>query len=294
MVAVYTADDVAKAGLPGMIPVGWLLPNLKIPPHPMLAKDTVRYVGDAVAVVVAEDRYVARDAADLVEVDYEPLPRGHRRRAARSRPARRRSTTRRRRTSRSTGRSATAQRTDDAFAKAAHTASIELRNNRLIPHAIEPRSALANFNPTTGKLTLHLTTQNPHVHRLLMTLASLGLPEHKMRVIAPEVGGGFGSQDLSLRRTRRSSSFCSMQLSRPVKWTATRSETNLTDAHGRDHVTQAPRSRSTPTTGSSGCAVDTYAAPRRLPLDLRARDPDLSLRHAALRRSTTSRRSTAR
>ena len=256
VVAVYTADDVAKSGLPGMIPVGWLLPNLKVVAHPMLAKDTVRYVGDAVAVVVAADRYTARDGAERVEVDYEPLPAVTDAALAVEAGAAQ---------IHAEAPSNVAfdweigdkQRTDDAFAKAAVKASIELRNQRLIPHAIEPRAALANYNPATGRLELHLTTQNPHVHRLLMTLASLGMPEHKIRVIAPEVGGGFGSK-IHHYPDEAIVSFCSIQLGRPVKWTATRSETNLTDAHGRDHVTKAAIALDA-NHRIIGLRVDTYA-----------------------------------
>ncbi|HUP25465.1 MAG TPA: molybdopterin cofactor-binding domain-containing protein [Thermoanaerobaculia bacterium] len=237
VLAAYTAADVAKAGLPGMIPVGWLLPDLKTPAHPMLAIDTVRHVGDAVAVVVAENRYLARDAADLVAVDYDPLgaavdPKGATAAGApQVHPE-------------APGNIAfdwelgDRAKTDAAFAKPAHHVVVDLRNNRLIPHAIEPRSALASFDSSKGELTLTLTTQNPHVHRLLMCLASIGLPETKVRVIAPEVGGGFGSK-IHHYADEAITSFCSMQLDRPVKWTATRTETNATDAHGRDHVSKA-------------------------------------------------------
>ncbi|HVR30221.1 MAG TPA: molybdopterin cofactor-binding domain-containing protein [Thermoanaerobaculia bacterium] len=237
VVAVYSAADVEKAGLPGMLPVGWLLPNLKAVPHPILAKGKVRYVGDAVAVVVAEDRYVARDAADLVEVDYEPLGAvtDPEKAAAEGAPLLHDEAERNVAFDWEIG---DRTRTDEAFAGAAHTAEIALRNNRLIPHAIEPRAALADFDSISGKLTLRLTTQNPHVHRLLMLLASIGLPEHKMRVIAPEVGGGFGSK-IAHYADEAIVSFCSIVLGRPVKWAATRSETNLTDVHGRDHVTRA-------------------------------------------------------
>ncbi|HVS12869.1 MAG TPA: molybdopterin cofactor-binding domain-containing protein [Thermoanaerobaculia bacterium] len=236
VVAVYTAKDVQASGIPGMIPVGWLLPDLKVTAHPILASDTVRFVGDAVAVVVAEDRYAARDAVDLVAVDYQPLD-------AVCDPKK------------ALGAAAKVHdeapdnvafdweigdqsKTDAAFAAATHTIALDLRNNRLIPHAIEPRAALADFDPANGELTLYLTTQNPHVHRLLMTLASTGLPEHKVRVIAPEVGGGFGSK-IAHYADEAIVSFCSMQLGRPVKWTATRTESNATDTHGRDHVTRA-------------------------------------------------------
>ncbi|HLV02609.1 MAG TPA: molybdopterin cofactor-binding domain-containing protein [Acidobacteriota bacterium] len=237
VVGVYTGRDVQESGVPGVVPVGWLLPNLKTPDHPIIATDTVRYVGDAVAVVVAEDRYVARDAVDLISVDYEPLP-------SVTDPAR-------------AVQEGAAQvhseapkniafdwtigdesKTAEAFNNAPRHVRVQLRNNRLIPHAIEPRSALADFNPARKDLTLWMTSQNPHIHRLLMSLASLGLPEQKIRVIAPEVGGGFGSK-IHHYPDEAITSWCSMQLGRPVKWTATRSEANLSDAHGRDHVTEA-------------------------------------------------------
>jgi carbon-monoxide dehydrogenase large subunit len=124
------------------------------------------------------------------------------------------------------------------LAAAERTVTLQLHNQRLIPHAIEPRAALAEYDPAGGRLTLRMTSQNPHVHRLLMSLASVGLPEHKIRVIAPEVGGGFGSK-IHHYPDEAVVSFCAMQLGRPVKWTADRSEANLTDAHGRDHTTRA-------------------------------------------------------
>ncbi len=237
VVAAFTGADVVASGVGGVVPVGWLLPDLKTPAHPILATEVVRYVGDGVAVVLAEDRYTARDAADLVEVDYEPgdavtdvlaavedgAPQVHE--EAPGNVA-------------FTWELGDAGATDAGFAKAAHTAEVTLRNNRLIPHAVEPRACLASFDRVSGELTLHMTTQNPHVHRLLMSLASLNLPEHKMRIIAPEVGGGFGSK-IHHYPDEAIASWCAMQTGRPVKWTATRSETNLTDAHGRDHATRA-------------------------------------------------------
>ena len=235
VLAVLTARDVAAAGIPGVVPVGWLLPDLKTPAHPMIAVDTVRHVGDAVAVVVAEDRYIARDAAERVAVDYEPLdavadvvaaledgaPTVH---------------------EDVPGNVAfdweigDKDAVDAAFAQAAQTVELDLRNNRLIPHAIEARAVLASYDSSTGDMTIHMTTQNPHVHRLLMTLASLGMPEHKVRIVAPEVGGGFGSK-IHHYADEAIVGLCSMKLDRPVKWAATRTETNLTDAHGRDHST---------------------------------------------------------
>ncbi len=256
VVAVYTGQDIVASGVGGVVPVGWLLPNLKTPPHRILAVDAVRHVGDGVAVVVAEGRYQARDAADLVAVDYEPLPAAVDAKGAAD-----------------DGQVQIHEEApnniafdwelgdksaaDAAFDGAAHVASIDLRNSRIVPFAIEPRAALASYSEKKG-LTLWMTTQNPHVHRLLMSLASINLPEHKIRVIAPEVGGGFGSK-IHHYPDEAIVSWCAMQIGRPVKWTATRSETNLTDAHGRDHVTHAEMALD----GDGkilGFRVETYAA----------------------------------
>ncbi len=257
VVAVFTGQDVADSGIPGTVPVGWLLPNLKTPAHPILARDTVRYVGDGVAVVVAEDRYTAYDALELIQVDYEPLPAVVNPKAATQEgaPQIHPEAPRNIAFDWEIGDKAA---TDAAFANAAHVARLELVNNRLIPNAMEPRAALADYNNITGELTLYMTTQNPHIHRLLMSLASLGLPEHKIRVVAPEVGGGFGSK-IHHYPDEAIVAWCSMQLGRPVKWTATRSETYLTDAHGRDHVTTAEMALDE--NGKIlGLRVETYAA----------------------------------
>ena len=237
VLGVFTAADVQKSGVPGLIPVGWLLPDMKTPDHPMLAKDKVCYVGDAVAVVVAETRYGARDAAELVSVEYDPLP-------ALVDPLQ------------TTMEGAVQihedtpnniafdwelgdkEKVDRAFSETDFKVDLNLRNNRLIPHAIEPRCTLAEYDSSKNEITIWMTTQNPHVHRLLMSLASLGLAENKIRVIAPEVGGGFGSK-IHHYADEAITAWCSMQLRRPVKWTASRSESNLTDAHGRDHVSLA-------------------------------------------------------
>ena len=256
VVAVYTGPDVAASEAGGVVPTGWLLPNLKTPAHPILATDRVRYVGDGVAVVVAETRYQARDAADLVAVEYEPLE------------------------ATVDVRDCTAEgqvqiheeapnnvafdwdlgdkgNADAAFEGAAHVASIDLRNSRIVPFAIEPRAALAKYDTETG-LMLWMTSQNPHLHRLLMSLASINLPEHRIRVIAPEVGGGFGSK-IHHYPDEAIVSWCAIQLGRPVKWSATRSEANLTDAHGRDHATHAEMALDAD--GKIlGLRVETYAA----------------------------------
>ncbi len=257
VVAVFTAQDVAASGIPGKVPTGWLLPDIKVPDYPILAHDKVCYAGQAVAVVVAEDRYTARDAADLVEVRYQTLAATVDPKAATALGAPQVHAL-------APGNVAfdwslgDAAKTEQAFAAAAHTVAVDLRNNRLIPHAIEPRAALADYDAISGELKLFMTTQNPHLHRLLMSLASLGLPEHKLRIVAPEVGGGFGSK-IHHYPDEAIASFCSMQLGRPVKWTATRSEANLTDAHGRDHVSRAEIALDA---GGKilGLRVDTYAA----------------------------------
>ena len=236
VVAVYTGRDVADSEIGGVVPVGWLLPDLKTPAHPILAVDTVRYVGDGVAVVVAEDRYLAQDAAELVTVDYETLPAVVDAAGATAEGAPQVH-------EEAPGNIAfdwqigDAEATAAAFAAAAHTAELELRNNRMLPFAIEPRACLAEYDDQKG-LTLRMTSQNPHLHRLLLCLASINLPEHKIRVITPEVGGGFGSK-IHHYPDEAVTAFCAMRCGRPVKWVATRSEASQTDAHGRDHVTRA-------------------------------------------------------
>lgn len=237
VVAVYTAKDIEASGIPGQVPVGWLLPDLKTPEHYMLAKDKVRHVGDGVAVVLAEDRYTAADAADAVWVEYEPLAAVANPKAAAD-PGAPKVHDELENNIAFDWEIGDKAKVDAAFANAAHVAKLDLVNNRLIPNAMEPRAAVAEFNSITRELTLYMTTQNPHIHRLLMSLASLGLPENKIRVIAPEVGGGFGSK-IHHYADEAIVSWCAMQTGRPVKWAATRSETIQTDAHGRDHVTHA-------------------------------------------------------
>ncbi|HSR66614.1 MAG TPA: molybdopterin cofactor-binding domain-containing protein [Acidobacteriota bacterium] len=237
VVAVYTARDLEESGIPGVVPVGWLLPGLKMPPHRLLASDKVRYAGDAVAVVVAEDSYLAHDAAEQVDVDCEMLPAvtEPRQAMAEDAPQLHEEAERNIAFDWELGDSQAVER---AFAQADQRVELELRNNRLVAFAVEPRSALANYDASQQKLTLYMTTQNPHVHRLLISMASLGLPEHKIRVVAPEVGGGFGSK-IPHYPEEALAAWCSMQLERPVKWTATRSESFLTDTQGRDHHSSA-------------------------------------------------------
>ncbi len=240
VVAIFTGADLAEAKVGGL-PCGWLIHSkdgspMKEPPHPVLAQGKVRHVGDQVALIVAESLTQAKDAAERIDVDYEPL-------AAVIDPA--------------TADKAPAAVHDEApdnvcydwghgdkaavdaaFAKAAHVTRLDLVNNRLIPNAMEPRAANAVYSRHDDSYTLYVANQNPHVERLLMSAFVLGLPESKVRVIAPDVGGGFGSK-IFLYAEETALVWASKRVGRPIKWTAERSESFLTDAHGRDHVTTA-------------------------------------------------------
>src|SRR5690606_20116229 len=207
------------------------------PPHPPLAQGKVRYVGDQVAVVIAETYWQAKDAAESIEVEYETLPAVTDAVEALKpdAPKVHDDLADNRCYLWSIGDKAA---TDEAFAKAAHVTRIDLVNQRLIPNAIEPRAALAHYNRAEDGYTLYVANQNPHVERLLMTAFVLGLPEHKVRVIAPDVGGGFGSK-IFLYAEETVITWASKKVNRPIKWTAERAESFLSDAHGRDHHTHA-------------------------------------------------------
>ena len=239
VVAVYTGADLANAKVGGL-PCGWLITDvkgqpMKEPPYPSLAQGKVRHVGERVAVVVAETPEQARDAAELVEVDYQVLPAVVNAAKARSGPALHEIAPDNTCYVWSLGDKGAV---DAAFAKAAHVTKLEFVNNRLIPNAIEPRAANATYSRADDSYTLYVASQNPHVERLLMTAFVLGLPESKVRVVAPDVGGGFGSK-IYLYPEDVVVTWASRQLARPVKWTADRSEAFVSDAHGRDHTTVA-------------------------------------------------------
>ena len=241
VLAVYTGEDVAADKINGL-PCGWLITStngepMKEPAHPILAQDKVRHVGDQVAMVIAKSQEQARNAAELVEVDYEPLdaiadvrdankegapcvhdaaPDNHCFKWAIGDKA----------------------AVDAVFDRAAHVTRLDLINNRLIPNAMEPRAAIGCYSRASDEYTLYVANQNPHVERLLLTAFVMGLPEHKVRVIAPDVGGGFGSK-IYLYAEDVCVTWAAKKLNRNIKWTAERSESFLTDAHGRDHVTHA-------------------------------------------------------
>jgi carbon-monoxide dehydrogenase large subunit len=241
VLGVYTGADLASAKVGGL-PCGWLITDvngqpMKEPPHPCLAQGKVRHVGDPVAVVVAGTLEQARDAAEKVEVDYEVLPAvvDPAKAGAKGAPVLHDIAPDNTCYVWALGDKA---KVDEAFAKAAHVTKLDFINNRLVPNAIEPRAANGAYSRATDSYTLYVASQNPHVERLLMTAFVLGLPEHKVRVIAPDVGGGFGSK-IYLYAEDVVVTWAAKQLNRPVKWTSERSEAFLSDAHGRDHVTTA-------------------------------------------------------
>jgi aerobic carbon-monoxide dehydrogenase large subunit len=241
VLAVFTGADLKVDGVNGL-PCGWGIKGkdgqpMKEPPHPALAQDKVRYVGDAVGFVVAESLGQARNAADALVVDYNVFPAvvgvadalkpdaalvyddvpsnlccdwdlGDK--AA----------------------------TEAAFNKAAHIARINLVNNRLVGNPMEPRAAIAEFHPETGHYTLWSTSQFPHVVRLLMGLFVLNIPQQRLRVVAPDVGGGFGVKQFHCAEEAVVTWAC-RKVGRPIRWVCERSEGFVSDAHGRDHVTEA-------------------------------------------------------
>jgi carbon-monoxide dehydrogenase large subunit len=236
VMGVFTGKHLADAGVNG-IPVGWLLPNLKTGQRPAIAIDRARYVGEPVAVVVASTAFGARDAAELLDVEYEPLPAvaDATRALEPGAPQLHDDAPGNVSFEWSIGDAAA---TDAAFARAATVVKQRMINQRLIANAIEPRASLASYNRATDELTLYVTSQNPHVHRLIMGAFVLGVPEHKFRVVSPDVGGGFGSK-VFIYPEEVAVSWLTKVLDKPVKWTAERRESFVADAQGRDHVTDA-------------------------------------------------------
>ena len=232
VVAVYTGADLRDKV--NAVPCAWNVLNcdLKVPPHPVLAVDKVRYVGDGIALVVAESRAAARDAVDLIDVDYDPLDAvvDPERAAQKGAPQLHADVPNNVAfTWKVTGGDA-----DKAFAEAPVKLEQRILQPRLLPTAMEPRAACASYNPGTGQLTCWITSQNPHIHRFLLSVMTKH-PEHRIRVIAPEVGGGFGSK-IPGYADEALVSFASLDLGRPVKWTEDRSENYKVTIHGRDHV----------------------------------------------------------
>jgi aerobic carbon-monoxide dehydrogenase large subunit len=241
VIAVFTGADMAVENIGGL-PCGWQIHSkdgspMAEPPHPVMATGKVRHVGDPIAVVIAETKQQAKDAAELLTIDFSDL------------------------SAVATVTAAAAPGAplvhddvpgnvcydwhigdkavvDAAFAKAAKVVRLELENNRLIPNAMEPRAAIGDFDVNSGEYTLYTTSQNPHVIRLLMGAFVLHIPENKLRVVAPDVGGGFGSKIFHYAE-EAIVTWAAAKVRRPVKWTAERTESFMSDAHGRDHVSTA-------------------------------------------------------
>ena len=229
VIAVFTGKDTKDVG---PVPTGGSLPGLRVPHHHILATDRVYFVGHAVAVVVATDRYVARDAADLIEIDWDVQP-------AVADPEK----------ALAPGAPAVHPQWPDntaftyhqeggdvekAFKEADVVVKQRITSQRLIPSAMETRGVVAEWRGADRALTLHTSTQVPHLVRTLIA-GMLGLEENRLRVVAPEVGGGFGSK-LNIYAEEALMGFIAMKIGKPVKWIESRRENFLTTIHGRGHV----------------------------------------------------------
>lgn len=240
VVRIFTGADFEGVG---GLPCGWQIHSkdgspMHEPPHPVIAQGKIRYVGEIVAAIVADTLEQARDAAEAIELDLEELPAVVDMKAALADgsalvhdevPSNR---------VYDWGfveENATA--TDEAIKNAAHVTTLELVNNRLVANPMEPRVAIGDYTRHNDESTLYTTSQNPHVIRLLMGAFVLGIPEHKLRVISPDVGGGFGTKIFHYAE-EAFVTFASKQINRAIKWTSSRSEAFISDAQGRDHVTK--------------------------------------------------------
>ncbi len=236
VIRVLVGKDFEDGGC-GMLPCGWVVPDTRVPPRPVVVSDRVRHVGDSVAVVVAEDPYTAADALEAIDVEYEPLPAAVDARATTEPGAPRvhdgidDNVSYRWELGDAAG-------CDAALAEADHVIELELVNQRLVPTAMEPRACAARWDAGTGEMTVWTTSQNPHPIRLLLSAFTLGIPESRLRVISPDVGGGFGSKIFHYPE-EVIVPWVAREINRPARWVATRTESQMTDSHGRDHVTVA-------------------------------------------------------
>ncbi len=239
VVTVLTGVDITNDKIGGLI-AGWRIKSedgsdMKVPAHPPLASDTVNYVGDHVAVVIAESLDEARNAAELVKVDYKILKGVVDTKDAMNSDQIYKDIPKNLCFDWLLGDRA---KVKEAFEKADKIIKIDLINNRVIPNAMEPRAANADYNPSTEEITLYTTSQNPHLARIIISAFNGVAPENKLRVIAPDVGGGFGSKIYPYSE-EVVCSWAAKKIERPVKWVADRTESFLSDCHGRDHVTHA-------------------------------------------------------
>ena len=239
VIKILTGEDLANDKIGGLI-AGWKIvsqdgKDMKVPPHPPLAKDSVNYVGDHVAVVIAETLEQAKDAADLVNVNYKILKAVVNTSDAMKSEAIYEGIDQNLCFDFGLGDKGKAE---EAFSKAEKVVSIDLVNNRLIPNAMEPRASIGDYNPSSEELTLYTTNQNPHLTRLVLSAFNGIAPEHKFRVVAPDVGGGFGSKIYPYAEDAVVA-WAAKKIEKPVKWVAERTESFLSDCHGRDHITHA-------------------------------------------------------
>ncbi|MGM0591472.1 MAG: xanthine dehydrogenase family protein molybdopterin-binding subunit [Halobacteriota archaeon] len=236
VVAVYTADDIEASGVPGYLPAR--APDFvdAAAMRPLLASDRVRFQGEPVAVVVAEDKYAANYALDAIEVSYDRLDAVTEVAEARAddAPSLHDDAPRNTAFEYEIGDGAAVE---DAFEVAENVVELTLDNQRILPTAMEPRAAVASYKPADGRLQVEVTSQKPHKHQHALA-TTLGLPDHKVRVVIPAVGGGFGAKGHNFH-SEALASWCSMQLGRPIKWVATRTEDFMTTSHARAQLSDA-------------------------------------------------------
>lgn len=232
VIGVFTGADTSDVG---MLPCGWNVPDIKVPPNRVLQTDKVRHVGDRVAMVVAENPYVAQDALDLIDVDYQPLPAVVDAKKATEAGAPQLHDNVPNNVS-YVWALGNKEACDKAFAEADKVIELDLVNQRLIATAMEPRAAVAQWDPYKGEMTLWTTSQNPNLTRVVLSAFLLDIPEHKLRLISPDVGGGFGSK-IPTYPEEALVPWAARKIGRPVKWVAARSESAMSDTQGRDHVT---------------------------------------------------------
>ena len=241
VLAVLTGADLAEDKIGGLI-CGWMIHSkdgspMKMAPHPAIANGKANYVGDPVAVVVAETLDQAEDAAEKIVVDYEVLPAAVDPAKAQAKDAPQIHEVAPHNTIYQ-WHLGDHKATAEAMKAAKHVTKLHIVNNRLVPNAMEPRAAIGEYDAGNESFTLWNTTQNPHVARLVISAFVQIAPEHKLRVIAPDVGGGFGSK-IFIYPEEVVCLWASRKVGRPVKWVSDRSEAFIADAHGRDHVTDA-------------------------------------------------------
>ncbi len=240
VVRIFTGADFEGVG---GVPCGWQVTDrfgepMQEPAHPVLAQGKVRHVGDPIVAVVAETLEQARDAAEVLEVDITELPAVIDMKEALKEGAPKVHDDLTSNLCYDWGFvEENREAVDEAIKNAAHVTTLELRNNRLVANPMEPRVAIGEYDASNDEYTLYTTSQNPHVIRLLMGAFVLGIPEHKLRVVSPDVGGGFGTKIFHYAE-EAFCTFAAKAINRPVKWTSSRSEAFMSDAHGRDHVTK--------------------------------------------------------